>query len=84
MAGALPLPFNMTIIGMIGCTLYTSLDRSIPMVSQGGVATWTLSVPNAIGLAGAQFYDQAVVFDPLANPFGLIASNAQQGVVGVK
>ena len=51
---------------------------------KGGVATWTLNVPNAIGLAGAQFYDQAVVFDPLANPFGLIATNAQQGVVGVK
>ncbi len=35
-------------------------------------------------LAGTRFYDQAVVFDPLANPAGLITSNAQSGTVGVK
>ncbi len=78
------LPFDLTAIGMSGCTLYTSLDLTVPMVNQGGSATWTLPVPNVPALAGAKFYDQAVVFDPLANPAGLITSNAQSGTVGVK
>lgn len=45
-----------------------------------GTSVWNITVPN---LPGVQFYNQVFVFDAPANAFGVTASNAGQGVVGL-
>jgi hypothetical protein len=75
----LPLPLPLDVIGMLGCTAYTDHIRVFPIVSVGGRAVWTTLVWND---PGRTFYNQAFVLDPSANPFGLIVSNAGEGVIG--
>jgi hypothetical protein len=75
----LPLPLPLDLIGMLGCTAYTDHIRVFPIVSVGGRAVWTTLVWND---PGRTFYNQAFVLDASANPFGLIVSNAGEGVIG--
>ncbi len=75
------LPLDLTVLNMPGCTLYTSVDWGvIPTANVLGTAVWTFQIPPGVG--GATFYNQAVVFDPLANQAGLTVSNAAEATVG--
>jgi hypothetical protein len=75
------LPLDLTVLNMPGCTLYTSLDWGvIPTTNVLGTAVWTFQIPPGVG--GATFYNQAIVFDPLANQAGLTVSNAAEATVG--
>lgn len=77
---ALKLPLPLDFIGMTGCTMYTGGDRADPIVvTTPGRAVWSLSTPYRLSF---QFYNQALVLDPAANPFGLIASNALENTIG--
>jgi hypothetical protein len=82
--GALSVPVSLGFLGMTGCALYASGELAIPLANPAGTATWTVSIPNDPALLRATFYNQAWVLDPLANPFGLTASNAGEGIVGAK
>ena len=79
--GGLPLPFDLSVLGMNGCTLYTSLDVTLPMTNLFGRARATVPIP--LGRQpGLRFYNQAIVVDPGANAAGLVLSNAGAGVDG--
>jgi hypothetical protein len=81
---ALPLPFDMTVIGAPGCFLRASLDGLIVGVATDaqGSAKFTLPIPNLAGLLGVQFYNQYTVFDGPANAIGLVTTNAGRGLIG--
>lgn len=76
----LPLPADLSIIGMLGCRLYVSGDLIFPVQNILGVGLWTITMPAV--LAGAPIFNQAIVFDPGVNPLSLTVSNAGEGVVG--
>src|SRR5262249_32463955 len=70
-----PLPLDLSVIGMTGCTL-----RVRPDFIAGGMNPAFmfagLSIPNLPAWVGAQIHAQAISFDPPANPFGAVLSNA--------
>ena len=80
--GQLPLPFDLTMIGMPGCWAYTSMDATFALTNLSGAARWTATIPNVLSLAGQSFYNQAFVADPGVNILGVVASNAGEGKVG--
>lgn len=75
-SGALPLPFDLGVLGGVGCQVYVSLDFSQVAIATGGVATSTLAVPNNPGLLGVPIFQQAFVLDGPANALGITTSNA--------
>jgi hypothetical protein len=69
--GALPLPFDLTLINMAGCWLYQDLLVSFPFASDAsGVASVPLPIPNQPTLQGAHVILQGFVVDSTSNPFG--------------
>ncbi len=44
--------------------------------------SFKLTIPNDKSLIGVKFYNQYIVDDPTANPFGLAFSNGGAGVGG--
>lgn len=78
--GPVQLPVGLDFIGMTGCVMYSSGEFAFPLYNGAGTATWSFLVPN---YPGVSFYNQAVVFDPGANPFGLTLSNPAEGLIGL-
>lgn len=83
-AGAVPLPLDLSFLGMTGCTLYHDLT----LLGLG--CTWTgsawqssLALPNQPTLAGIDLYSQAYALAPGSNPLGLTTSNAQDLYLGL-
>jgi hypothetical protein len=75
------LPFDLTPIGMPGCSLLASAEFCFPFFNWGGSATWTMLIPADTGLLGVRFYNQAAAIDR-SNAFGAIVTNAGVGVIG--
>jgi hypothetical protein len=82
--GPLPLPLPLDLVGMPGCVLFVSNDLAFVVPSAGGRATWSVPGPGGRDLIGGRFYNQAFVFDPVANPLGATSSNAGEGKFGAK
>lgn len=79
---SLPLPLDLTIIGLPGCTALCSVDFTTLLFHASGLATWTLPVPNLPTLGGMQFFNQAVSLDAAApRPVGAALSNGGHGVI---
>lgn len=79
--GVIPLPLDLTGLGMNGCSLYVSIDVSQPLLNTSGSATWQLPIPNQTDLLGLHLYQQCLVLDASANSFGAVFSNAAQGIL---
>jgi hypothetical protein len=69
---------------LTGCTLYTDIAVTLPMANANGVAAWGTARCACPNLIGTRFYCQGLAADPLANPAGLILTNAGAGIVGPK
>jgi hypothetical protein len=80
--GPTTLPLDLTPLGMTGCSLLVSPEHYFPVFNFSGAARWTLAIPRDPSLLGETFFNQALVVDPSANPFGAIVSNGGQGVFG--
>jgi hypothetical protein len=78
----LPLPLDLRLIGMPGCTLYSDVQAAWPLSPVSGVATWAVAIPADFGLVGRSFMQQALVLDPNANPFGATVSNSSLATIG--
>ena len=76
------LPYDLTAIGLPGCFLRTSLDLTDGLLAFGSTASWSLAIPNGVQLLGAEFYQQAFVFDPPLNAFGGSMSDAAVWQIG--
>ena len=80
MYGGLRLPFDLGLIGMRACTLYSSADLLFPVTNVLGVGLWRVRIPSSF--SGKSFFNQAIIFDPKANSVGLSVSNAGEAKVG--
>ncbi|MBZ0214430.1 MAG: hypothetical protein K8H99_11565 [Nitrospirae bacterium] len=82
--GTIPLPLDLTLLGMPGCAWYTDIAATLPMATSSGTARVTFVLPNTPNVVGLQFFCQGLVFDPAANSAGLISTNAGAGIIGAK
>lgn len=80
----LPLPFDLSVIGMVGCQLLVGMDLIVPLSNQAGIARWTLSIPGDASFVGVQFFQQGLVLEPGANPLGVLSSNAGAGWINAQ
>ncbi|MCB9888959.1 MAG: SUMF1/EgtB/PvdO family nonheme iron enzyme [Planctomycetes bacterium] len=78
------LPVALSPYGMPGCQLHVSLDVPTLLVGTQGRADFTMAIPWAPSLVGVQFFQQALVYDPLAgNSLKAVMSDAAEGVIAV-
>jgi hypothetical protein len=79
----IPLPLSLAPFGAPGCSLLVdNAIGSVLVTDSAGTTNLQYTLPNAIYALGSSFYNQAFVFDPAANAFGFVASNAGHGVFG--
>lgn len=72
------LPFSLGPLGAGGCSLYTSIEWTVPPLA-GSAAffqTAVVSAPLDSGLVGAHVYVQAVRLHPSLNALGILTTNA--------
>jgi len=81
-SSGIPLPRNLTPLGMPGCTQYADPFQVTFLFYTSPVATWTLAVPNVPSFAGVHVYLQAALIDQSANAMGLTATNALDATLG--
>ncbi|MCA8978157.1 MAG: PQQ-dependent sugar dehydrogenase [Planctomycetes bacterium] len=79
--GTVALPLSLAGYGMPGCTGLVAPDITMLLANSGGVATWSLTLPNLPPLIGQDFYVQALALDPGRNAAGLVISNGGEGVM---
>jgi len=82
--GFTPIPagVDLTFLGLNGCDGYVTLDFLSIELGAAGSASWSLPLPMTPGLAGAQLFTQAVVFNAGVNAFGAVMSDAATATVG--
>lgn len=80
--GATPLPWDASVIGMTGCMLRADLVVTSLLPATAGTAVWSLTLPANAALLGLNFFQQAIVPAPGANPAGLVLSNSHRAVIG--
>lgn len=77
-----PLPFDLSVVGMPGCTLYNDVATSPLLFKRGSTAEWSLVVPDLPGLLGLDAFFQVLVLEPGVNAFGGILTNGGRAVFG--
>lgn len=80
----LPLPMNLSLIGLPGCTGYSSADLKSPMTlaNTTGISSWTLNIPNGSYLLGMELHLQGLCFEiPSFSRWGSV-SNAITARIG--
>jgi hypothetical protein len=82
--GTIPLPLELTLIGMAGCSLYTNPIVTYALSNSAGTALWSIPIPGVTAYVGLRLYTQGVVTSPGANPLGVVMSNACEMIVGWK
>ena len=84
-AGVTPVTpgFDLTGIGMPGCTLDLQIITTDIVPATAGSGQWSLSIPNSPIWLGYSIYHQAVGLDLPANAFGLITSRLGIATVGI-
>ena len=80
--GSVPLPIDLSALGMPGCALYLDPRVSLATTFVMRKATLSLPIPNDPTLLLLAFQNQAVAFDPGANALGLTTSNGGEAVIG--
>jgi hypothetical protein len=62
----IPLPFDLSIIDLAGCSLLVSADLVGVEPAAGGVAVTPLTIPNTPAFVGTSIYSQVLIPDPAA------------------
>ncbi len=83
--GPNPLPIPLAPFGLgAGCTGYTSLDGTAWLPAAGGISTYSLVLPNSLGLAGLRLFIQGASIDPaLPTAVQMAVSNALRADIGI-
>jgi hypothetical protein len=80
----IPLPLDLTFMGITGCSMFVSPDHMEEIRNVGGSATWSMKVPNVSSIVGSTVYLQAWVIDGNANPGAVLVTNAGEAKVGTQ
>ena len=75
------LPVDHSALGMLGCTLLTSVDF-MPLQRVGNRASSFLAIPADPVLAGQSVYMQGLALDRASNALGAVLSNAVEATIG--
>jgi len=78
-----PLPYDLSALGLVGCSLRMDPVTTVVLSNTGGVANWSIAVPLGAGLDGQQFFVQGAVLTAGWNPAGAVLSDSRRGVLGV-
>jgi hypothetical protein len=79
---SVPLPIDLTPLGMTGCKLYGDQILAIPVATDAaGSIKLQVGVPSGPGWSGVHIVGQAIIADPGANPANLVASDAVEGII---
>lgn len=62
-SGGQPLPIDMAPNGFDRCAVFVSLDQTVALPVNGGVAVQALAVPNSPGLVGLRLFSQWAAID---------------------
>ncbi|MHC5065455.1 MAG: CARDB domain-containing protein [Planctomycetota bacterium] len=81
--GKAALPFDLSVVAMPGCFLYTDIRYTRTLLSRPGIGSWSTTIPDDSTLIGQSFYQQAFILDRSVPGLGAIMSNAAHGVMGV-
>jgi hypothetical protein len=78
----MPLPVDLTPAGFTGCTLL--IDPALTTIATPGAtsASWSVTLPNNAAVIGQALFAQAFPLLIGANPAGVLATNAVEGIVG--
>lgn len=82
--GSIPLPFDLTPIGMPGCQAFVDGQNIVPLVNNFGLARWSIPIPYSPYLVGVDLYLQGLLVDPGVNAFGMVDSNALACRIGAR
>jgi hypothetical protein len=78
-----PLPIDLTVVGMPGCSLLQSGEIvGFRLADGSGTAAFQLPIPPAPALLGFDVFTQSFVLDAGANPPGWLASAAIALTIG--
>ena len=78
----LNLPFDLTVLGMAGCSALSSQEVQSGGINTGGTGLIGIGIPNDARLLGILLFLQAFVPDPGANGLGLTTTNAVAFTIG--
>ena len=79
-----PLPLDMTMFGIPGCSLLVAADRIDVIAAQNGIAQQLLPIPADPAFVGVFFYQQGFSFEvPGFNAFGGVLSDAARARSGL-
>ncbi len=67
----MPLPADLTPLGMAGCWLYQNNVVTVPLVGDTATGSVAMAIPNTPGITGLTFYLQGAFLDPQANALGV-------------
>lgn len=82
LAGLVPLPFDLSGLGMTACLLAQDLRLGLPYAADAtGNAAQGVPVPNDPNLSGLPAFWQSFVFAPTATPGGLVLTNGLSTVL---
>lgn len=73
---------DLTFLGMPNCGIRASLDLLNAWLPAGSSHSYSLPLPVNPALVNLHVYTTSVMFQPGANPFGAISSNAVDGKIG--
>ncbi len=82
-SSGVPLPVDLTVIGMNGCTMWVDPALSTFLFTATTTATMNYSIPNDPYLFGLLIYTQGWSYDPTANSAGWTATDGGVGWVGL-
>jgi hypothetical protein len=66
-----PLPLDLSVIGMGGCSLLQSMEITDPFITSASVIGRPLPLPNDYAFVGFRLYAQMLMLDPLV-PAGMV------------
>lgn len=72
--GGLPLPIDLSVLGMTNCFLWTAPDVLLPVPVVGAAALAELRVPSLPRLLGVDLYFTGLATAPGSNALGLVTS----------
>jgi hypothetical protein len=82
-SGSVPLPFDLSVVGAPGCTLNIDpLVLTAGVTDGAGLAEKIDVWPSAVALRGYVLWDQVIVQNLPANPFGVQVSNHGRIITG--
>jgi hypothetical protein len=81
-AAGLPLPLDLSPIGMTGCRLLASIEASALVTASGVSVGFRLPIPVQPALVGGEWFAQVLTVDSAANAVGLISSHGVKLRIG--